>query len=81
MKLKKKEFLALKQGRHTVTEYLYEFNHLARYAPAEVATDEAKQELGALIAACRREHVFCACVMHGHGKHILKQQTPLWLTV
>lgn len=22
---------------------------------------------------------FCACVMHGHGKHILKQQTPLWL--
>ncbi len=36
---------------------------------------QAKQELGALIAACRREHVFCACVMHGHGKHILKQQT------
>lgn len=40
---------------------------------------QAKQELGALIAACRREHLFCACVMHGHGKHILKQQTPLWL--
>ncbi|TKI03858.1 endonuclease SmrB [Martelella alba] len=40
---------------------------------------EAKQELGALLAACRREHVRCACVMHGHGKHILKQQTPLWL--
>lgn len=40
---------------------------------------QAKQELGALIAACRREHQQCACVMHGHGKHILKQQTPLWL--
>ncbi|MTD42520.1 endonuclease SmrB [Erwinia sp. CPCC 100877] len=40
---------------------------------------QAKQELGALIAACRREHLWCACVMHGHGKHILKQQTPLWL--
>ncbi len=40
---------------------------------------EAKQELGALIAACRREHIHCACVMHGHGKHILKKQTPLWL--
>ncbi len=39
----------------------------------------AKQEIGALIAACRREHVYCACIMHGHGKHILKQQTPLWL--
>ncbi|PIJ51524.1 hypothetical protein BL250_03695 [Erwinia sp. OLTSP20] len=40
---------------------------------------QAKQELGALIAACRREHLFCASVMHGHGKHILKQQTPRWL--
>ena len=40
---------------------------------------QAKQELGALIAACRREHLFCASVMHGHGKHVLKQQTPLWL--
>ncbi|WP_340617797.1 endonuclease SmrB [Xenorhabdus entomophaga] len=40
---------------------------------------QAKQEIGALVAACRREHVYCACIMHGHGKHILKQQTPLWL--
>ena len=40
---------------------------------------QAKQDLGALIAACRREHVFCACVMHGHGRHVLKQQPPLWL--
>ncbi len=40
---------------------------------------QAKQEIGALIAACRREHVYCACIMHGHGKRILKQQTPLWL--
>ncbi|VAX76700.1 UPF0115 protein YfcN [Serratia symbiotica] len=40
---------------------------------------QAKQELGALIAACKRENVRCASVMHGHGKHILKQYTPLWL--
>ncbi|AXF76524.1 endonuclease SmrB [Erwinia tracheiphila] len=40
---------------------------------------QAKDELGALIAACRREHILCASVMHGHGKHVLKQQTPLWL--
>lgn len=40
---------------------------------------QAKQELGALLAVCRREHLFCASVMHGHGKHILKQQTPWWL--
>ena len=44
MRLKKKEFLSLKQGHRSVTEYLYEFNHLARYALGEVATDEAKQE-------------------------------------
>ncbi len=40
---------------------------------------QAKKEIGALISACRREFVYCACIMHGHGKHILKQQTPLWL--
>ncbi|PKH24461.1 endonuclease SmrB [Enterobacterales bacterium CwR94] len=65
----------------------YELKKLRRgdYSP-EIFLDlhgltqqQAKQELGALIAACRREHVFCASVMHGHGKHILKQQTPLWL--
>lgn len=40
---------------------------------------EAKNELGALIDACRRQHIRCACVMHGHGKNILKQKIPLWL--
>ncbi|MGL4860451.1 MAG: endonuclease SmrB [Enterobacteriaceae bacterium] len=40
---------------------------------------QAKQELAALIAACLKEHIYCACVMHGYGKHILKQQVPLWL--
>ena len=44
MQLKKREFLSLKQGHRSVMEYLYEFNHLARYAPREMATDEAKQE-------------------------------------
>lgn len=41
--------------------------------------EQAKQEIGALIAACRREHVNCACIMHGYGKNILRKQTPLWL--
>lgn len=40
---------------------------------------QAKQELGALIAACQREQVDCACIMHGHGKQILKRQIPCWL--
>lgn len=40
---------------------------------------EAKRELGALISACIKENIHCACVMHGIGKHILKKKTPLWL--
>ena len=44
-----------------------------------VTQQEAKLELAALIEACRRHHIRCACVMHGHGKNILKQKIPLWL--
>lgn len=65
----------------------YELKKLRRgdYSP-EIFLDlhgltqqQAKQELGALIIACRREQLFCASIMHGHGKHILKQKIPLWL--
>jgi hypothetical protein len=44
MKMKHKEFLALKQGAMMVTEYHDRFLQLARYAPAEVANDGDKQE-------------------------------------
>jgi DNA-nicking Smr family endonuclease len=40
---------------------------------------EAKRELGAMIAHCVKESVHCASVMHGIGKHILKQKVPTWL--
>jgi Retrotransposon gag protein. len=40
--LKKREFWALKQKDRTVTEYLHEFNRLARYAPEDVRTDEER---------------------------------------
>lgn len=40
---------------------------------------EAKRELGALIACCKKEGLYCCSVMHGVGKHILKKQVPLWL--
>lgn len=40
---------------------------------------EAKKEIAAIIAACLRERVPCACIMYGHGKNILKKQTPMWL--
>jgi hypothetical protein len=44
MKIKKKEFLSLKQGNMTVSEYCDKFIQLSRYAPEEVANDERKQE-------------------------------------
>ncbi|SET20066.1 endonuclease SmrB [Thorsellia anophelis] len=40
---------------------------------------QAKREISALIEACKRENVLCACIMHGHGKNILKQNIPYWL--
>jgi hypothetical protein len=44
IKLKQKEFLALKQGNMYVTEYLNKYTHLSRYAPDEVNTDPKRQE-------------------------------------
>lgn len=41
--------------------------------------DEAKRELGAMLAYCLKENISCASVMHGIGKHILKKKVPLWL--
>ena len=41
--------------------------------------EEAKRELGALIAYCKKEGLYCGSVMHGLGKYILKKQVPLWL--
>lgn len=40
---------------------------------------EAKRELGAMVAYCVKQNIHCACVQHGIGKHILKQKVPLWL--
>jgi len=41
---------------------------------------QAKRELGKLMVICKENRFFCAGIIHGHGKHILKQQTPLWLS-
>lgn len=40
---------------------------------------EAKKELAALIQLCLKEHISCACVIHGLGKNILRKKTPCWL--
>jgi hypothetical protein len=44
LKIKKKEFLSLKQGNMSVSEYCGKFIQLSRYAPDDVADDERKQE-------------------------------------
>jgi hypothetical protein len=44
MKIKKKEFLSLKQGNMTVSEYRDKFIQLLRYSPEEVADDERRQD-------------------------------------
>jgi hypothetical protein len=44
MKIKKKEFLSLKQVNMSVSEYHDKFIQLSRYAPDEVVDDERKQE-------------------------------------
>lgn len=41
--------------------------------------ETAKVEVSALIAECRKQHIKCCSIMHGHGKHILKRQLPMWL--
>jgi hypothetical protein len=45
MKLKKKEFVDLKQGGMTVNEFLNSFIQLSRYAHDDINTDEKKQDV------------------------------------
>jgi hypothetical protein len=44
IKLKQREFLALKQGNMSVNEYLDKFTQLSRYAPDQVNTNPKRQE-------------------------------------
>jgi hypothetical protein len=45
MKIKKKEFLSLKQGGMSISKYRDKFIQLSRYAPSEVDDDEKNQVL------------------------------------
>src|SRR6266508_4074284 len=44
LKIKLREFMALKQGNKMVREYVQAFNYLVRYAPDHVDTDAKKKE-------------------------------------
>ncbi|AOT09207.1 endonuclease SmrB [Pseudoalteromonas luteoviolacea] len=41
--------------------------------------ETAKDELAALIHACKKQHVSCACIVHGIGERILKHKVPHYL--
>jgi hypothetical protein len=45
LKLKKKEFIDLKQSSITANEYLNSFIQLSRYAPDDINTDKKKQDM------------------------------------
>jgi DNA-nicking Smr family endonuclease len=44
-----------------------------------MTTAEAKTELAGLLAYCEKQHVNCACVVHGKGLGILAKKVPNWL--
>jgi hypothetical protein len=44
MDLKRAEFHNLKQGHHSVSEYIEEFSNLARYAPDDINTDAKRKD-------------------------------------
>ncbi|VFP82842.1 endonuclease SmrB [Candidatus Erwinia haradaeae] len=76
---------ALYYIRHDVQRYELKKLYSGYYIP-EIFLDlhgltqiAAKRELGTLIATCRRENLYCTGIMHGYGKQVLKQRTPLWL--
>ncbi|VFP80987.1 UPF0115 protein YfcN [Buchnera aphidicola (Cinara kochiana kochiana)] len=41
---------------------------------------QTQKELGKLITICHQENFFCASILHGHGKKILKKYVPFWLS-
>ncbi|MFP3019420.1 MAG: endonuclease SmrB [Arsenophonus sp.] len=40
---------------------------------------QTKQKIGTLIEECYKNNTYCACIVHGHGKDILKKKVPFWL--
>ena len=58
--MKKNEFRELKQGSMSVSEYLNKFTQLSRYAPEDVATDDARQATLLVVLTMKNEngHLF-----------------------
>lgn len=61
----------LQKGRYSPDIFL-DLHGLTQY--------QAQKALARLIVICQKEKFFCAHIMHGYGKNILKEQTPFWLS-
>ncbi|QFQ32836.1 endonuclease SmrB [Buchnera aphidicola (Aphis fabae)] len=61
----------LKQGKY-LPDISLDLHGLTQY--------QAQKKLGQLITICQKEKIFCAHIIHGYGKNILKQQIPFWLS-
>ena len=44
-----------------------------------MTTQQAKAELAGLLAYCEKQHLNCACIVHGKGLGILARKVPNWL--
>lgn len=61
----------LKKGKYD-PEIFLDLHGLTQY--------QAQQALGQLIVKCHQNKIFCAHIMHGYGRNILKKQIPFWLS-
>jgi hypothetical protein len=65
--MKQEEFMKLKQGGDTVTQYLNKFNHLSQYAIDQVNTDIKKKNyfMGGLNDRMQRKMATCIDLTYG----------------
>ncbi|CAL4318714.1 endonuclease SmrB [Buchnera aphidicola] len=42
--------------------------------------NQVKKEIGKCLVFCSEKKIFCFAIIHGHGKNILKNQIPIWLS-
>ncbi|CAL4318841.1 UPF0115 protein YfcN [Buchnera aphidicola (Thelaxes suberi)] len=69
--INKKELKDLKSGKYP-SDIILDLHGLNK--------QQALLELGKLILICKNEKLFCASIIHGHGKNILKKHIPIWLS-
>jgi hypothetical protein len=68
--MKQKEFMKLKQGGDTVTQYLNKFNHLSQYAIDQVNTDLKKKNCFMRGLNDRMQRKMATCIDLSYGRAV-----------